>query len=108
MCGWTGPEEFESWWVDLVKRHPNRNRNAVARARAIELVRDRLLIRSEFEAGYKSHLEANGERWTQDNGHFAPNLYSFMDDRMWKLAPIIAPKAPRTLGDIERERILRA
>lgn len=85
--GWSDPEDFTDWWDELIRKHPNRSKNAVAKSRAIEMILDGTLERSEFEAGYSAVAKANRDRWAEKRGQYAPNLFQFLDDRAWKFAP---------------------
>lgn len=82
-AGWSSSEDFEVWWDDLVKKHPNRNRNAVAKSLAIDQLRLKRWTREAFECGYVAIRKTAGNRWSDDNGSFAPNLYAILDDRLW-------------------------
>jgi len=87
--GWDEPEDFEAWWTELVRKHPNKNRNAVAKTKAVELIERGDLKRAEFEEGYS--VLATSDRWTDQNGRYVPNLYQFFEDRLWKFT-----EAPET------------
>jgi hypothetical protein len=93
MGGWKDPEGFEVWWRDLVRQHPNKNRNAMARLKVLELIMSGQLERAQFEAGYAALRAANRERWAEQNGRFTPNLWQILDDLAWKFAPERAPAA---------------
>jgi Helix-turn-helix domain len=86
-AGWSGSEEFETWWADLVCHHPNKSRNAVARTRALELIQTGSLNREAFEFGYKALAEAKRERWRTEGGRFASNLLAILDDGLWRFTP---------------------
>jgi Helix-turn-helix domain len=102
--GWDTPEDFENWWRRLVQGHPNKNRNGVARTKALELVMAGTLDQSEFDEGYSSLRAAAGERWMEQNGRYAPNLWQFLDDLAWKCAP---PPIPASSEYQSAEEYLR-
>ena len=83
-AGWDSPEEFEDWWGNLVRNHPNRNKNGIAKAKALELIADGRFNRAEFEAGYEALALSNQERWREQSCRYAPNLWQLMDDRFWE------------------------
>ncbi len=85
--GWGSPEEFEAWWSELVALHPNKSRNGVAKTKALELIATGQLRRADFDEGYAALREASGDRWTEQRGRFAPNLFTLLDDALWKHAP---------------------
>jgi len=91
MGEWESADDFETWWARLVWAHPNKNRNAVAKTKAIELVMAGALRRKEFDEGYAALRAANGERWTEQRGRYAPNLWQVLDDQQWKHAPPVMP-----------------
>lgn len=82
--GWKGLEEFETWWSGMVRKHPNKNRNGLAKTKAIDLIEQRVLKRGEFELGYSALAAANADRWTEQNGRFATNLWDLLEDRLWQ------------------------
>lgn len=82
--GWASEADFDAWWIPLVRRHPNRNRNAEAKRKALDLISTGVLTRGEFDAGYAAAESRAGERWTEQYGRFAPNLSRFLDDRAWQ------------------------
>jgi Helix-turn-helix domain len=96
--GWDSPEDFEAWWAELVAKHPNRSRNGLAKNKAVELIVAGEFTRARFETGYESLAEAGLERWTEQGGRFAPNLWTILDDRLWtfqapaKTASIYTPE----------------
>jgi len=83
MGGWESAEDFETWWRRLVQQHPNKGRNALAMSKAVELVFLGVLKRSDFETGYQTLAERNRERWAAENGRYAPNLWTLLEDRAW-------------------------
>jgi len=85
--GWHSDEDFRTWWERLVLEHPNKNRNTAAKEKALAQIRERKLNRGEFEAGYARLRAAEGERWMQENGRYAPNLWQLLEDEAWKFAP---------------------
>jgi len=94
MGGWESPEDFETWWAQVVRGHPNKNRNACAKTKALELTMAGELARPGFEAGYAALRERDGDRWTEERGRYAPNLWQLLDDRAWKYAPDTGPPKP--------------
>jgi hypothetical protein len=50
-AGWESPKLFEDWWTQLLRKHPNRNRNAAAKVFVIEPIQKGTLKRHEFEDG---------------------------------------------------------
>lgn len=86
-AGWDGPEAFEPWWAELVRRHPNRNRNGTARTKVIELIQAGQFRREEFEAGYEALADAHRDRWAEEGGRYAPNLFAILDDGLWRFTP---------------------
>jgi len=86
VAGWSNSEDFEGWWINVVRNHPNKNRNAIAKTLAIELIQCGILERSEFEEGYSTLKSTNAEQWAEQNGRFAPNLHQLLDDRLWQHA----------------------
>ncbi len=91
--GFDGPDDFEGWWDHLVRDHPNKNRNAVAKTKALEMLIAGQLNRVAFDEGYLSARTAAGERWTAEHGRYAPNLFRFLEDQLWKHAPVKAAQA---------------
>jgi len=91
--GWETPEDFEAWWDKLLRRHPNRSKNGLAKTRALELILDGALDREEFEAGYTALWKVNRARWSDEGGRYAPNLWDFLNDSAWKY---VEPPEPRS------------
>ncbi len=92
--GWQDLEDFELWWQRVVDGHPNKNKNGIAKTKALELLFAGVLKRTEFDEGYLNARTAAGERWTEQHGRYAPNLWQFLDDMAWKFtAPVIPPAA---------------
>ena len=90
--GWETSEDFEAWWLRLVQTHPNKSRNRTAKTKALGLIRANELNRAEFDEGYRNARTAAGERWIEQRGRFAPNLWQLLDDMAWKFsAPAIPP-----------------
>jgi len=96
MRGWESSEEFEIWWMQLVCKHPNKNRNGAAKTLATKLVRNGTLTRTEFEKGYAALT--NSDRWREQNGRFVPNLWQLLDDRLWKHASASTDLLPIPAG----------
>ncbi len=82
--GWASEADFDAWWNALVWRHPNRNRNAEAKGKALDLILAGVLARADFDAGYAVAKSQAGERWKEQGGRFAPNLSRFLEDRAWQ------------------------
>ncbi len=109
-AGWETLECFDGWWTQLLKKHPNQNRNAAAKVLAIELIQKGILKRGEFEDGYAAFAAANSERWVEQNGRFAPNLWQFLEDRRWlhtRMPPGFTPIPVRSDGYENAEDYLR-
>jgi hypothetical protein len=51
------------------------------------------LTRSDFDEGYSAIRASAGDRWLEQDGRFAPNLWQFLDDVAWKQP---RPKTPIT------------
>jgi len=83
-AGWRSQEDFVTWWNQLVRRHPNKNNNAAARALAIQLISHGTLRRAEFDGGYTALARSQTGRWAEQNGRFAPNLHKLLEDRLWE------------------------
>jgi len=93
-CGWEGPEDFECWWSRIVQGHPNKFRNGAARTKAVELIMAGQLRRLDFERGLAGLATANADRWAEQRGRFATNLWQILDDGLWKFtAPSMPPAA---------------
>jgi hypothetical protein len=104
--GWENAEDFEIWWTRIVRDHPNKSRNGVARTMAIELVMTGTLQRTEFESGYAALRRANEQRWAKEHGRCAPNLWQLLDDQAWKYEPDAgAPKPEYPSADDYLRRI---
>jgi hypothetical protein len=91
---WASAQDFEKWWARLVWGHPNRNQNAVAKTKALQLIMAGTLKRAEFEEGYARLQAAHSVQWSDANGRYAPNLWKLLDDQAWKYAPPAARAAP--------------
>jgi len=92
--GWEDSEDFELWWRRVVDGHPNKSRNGMAKLKALELALAGVLTRAEFDEGYLHARTAAGERWAEQHGRYAPNLWQFLDDMAWKFtAPAMPPVA---------------
>lgn len=91
-AGFESAEDFSAWWDALVERHPNRNKQAVARSRCMEAILARNFSRDAFNDGYGALAEASRERWQEERGRFCPNLYQIFEDGLWKYTP---PKAEK-------------
>lgn len=107
-AGWSGPEEFEFWWLQVVTNHPNKYRNAVAKTLAIELVAGGTFTREKFESGYAKLFESKRKDWTEQGGKYSPNLYEIIENRLYEFAPEPAKSADQYETPEEREaRIAR-
>lgn len=98
-AGWANRADFDSWWSALVRRHPNRNHNAEAKRKALDLVFAGVLTRAEFDPGYAAAKSAAGDRWEEQHGRFAPNLSRFLDDGAWQQQPAQEPSADYCSAD---------
>ena len=87
-AGFPDSEDFEIWWSEIVRNHPNRNGNAQAKNAAVDLVMRGRLLRSEFEAGYSKLAAAHSGAWSREHGRFSPNLLTLLQDRLWEFDPI--------------------
>lgn len=81
-----GPEQANAWWNNLVANHKNRNGNAAAYGRWMELVRVGQFKREPFEAWYRTQ----GEKW--DGYTQWPNLDKILHDAEWRFpqVPVMA------------------
>jgi hypothetical protein len=86
LGGFDSGEDFETWWGSIVADHPNTNRNAVAKTKALELIVAGKLNRVEFEGGLRALREAAGDQWAKNHGQYAPNLYQLLEDESWRHA----------------------
>jgi len=77
-AGWESPEDFQAWWVQLVRGHPNPKANGLALQDATQKILAGKLPREAFERGYARH------KATWEAG-FEPNLYDFVKDSHWEL-----------------------
>jgi len=84
--GWNSPTDFDAWWTQLVRIHPNRNSNALARTLAMKLIAAGILKRSEFDDGYSALATSQVDRWAEQSGRYAPNLHKLLEDRLWQHA----------------------
>ncbi len=87
MGGWQNREDFDAWWGDLVRGHPNKNHSTAAKAKALEQIRAGQLERTQFDKGYAALRAINANRWAEQNGRYAPNLLSILEDCLWKFSP---------------------
>ena len=76
-AGFPDSEDFEIWWSEIVRNHPNRNGNSQAKTAIADLVIKGRFVRSEFEAGY-SKLAAAHNGPGPEHGRFAPNLLTLL------------------------------
>lgn len=83
-AGFSGPEEFEVWWLQVVENHPNRTKNTYAKSELFELIINRHFTRDEFECGYSQLRESKADDWTKDAGKYCTNLYEIVHNRLWK------------------------
>lgn len=84
-AGFKGPEDFESWFSDLHSKHPNPARRAAARTRLMDLVATRNFDGAAFEKRYAQWQQSPD--WTDNNGRFAQNLFTFLDDGLYQREP---------------------
>ena len=87
-AGFPDSEDFEIWWSEIVRNHPNRNGNSQAKTAIADLVIKGRFVRSEFEAGYSKLAAAHNGTWSREHGRFAPNLLTLLQDRLWEFDPI--------------------
>lgn len=92
--GWQDSEDFERWWMGIVEGHPNKNRNGIAKTKAVELVLTGVLNRNQFDEGYRKARTSAADRWTEQHGRYAPNLWQFLDDLAWKFTAPARPPTP--------------
>jgi hypothetical protein len=52
MGGWQSREDFDAWWTDLLREHPNKRHSTAAKAKALEQIRAGELERAQFDEGY--------------------------------------------------------
>lgn len=98
-AGWEGPEAFEQYWREFVRKHGKANKSGVALTYAADLIGQGKLKRPDFEAGYDAWSKS--EQWTKENGRYKPNLWDFLNDRLWLSPPAVLdePPEPRSVSD---------
>ena len=85
-AGFEDAEDAETWWQALLRKHPNRGRNAHARGVWLEQVMAGQFDRTEFERWYQEQIPTWAD-WAQRNIQ-APNLHAVFSDAAWRFPAV--------------------
>jgi len=83
-AGFLDYEDFEVWWLTVVRRHSNRRNPGLGKTRLQERINVYQFNRKEFEEWFEREHATNPD-WRKESGRYQPNLFSVAEDGLWAI-----------------------